>query len=73
MIEWVPYNDHKIEICSQSLADACWLPLDLILKSGENQELLNTVRGESTEICKSCKDAHSVALRKVKQWIDQNL
>jgi hypothetical protein len=30
------------------------------------------VNGESTEICKSCKEADSVALRKAKRWIDQN-
>jgi hypothetical protein len=72
MIEWVPYNDHKIKVCSQSLEDARWLPLALIWKSGGNQELFKTVWGESTEICKSCKEADSVALRKAKRWIDQN-
>jgi hypothetical protein len=72
MIEWVPYNDHKIKVCSQSLADIRWLPLALIWKSVGNQELLKTVHGESTEICKCCKEADSVALRKAKRWIDQN-
>ena len=33
MIEWVPYSDHKIKVCSQSLVDARWLPLALISKS----------------------------------------
>ena len=72
IIEWVPYNDHKIKVCSQSLADARWLPLALIWKSGENQELLKTVQGESTDICKSGKEADSLVLRKAKHWIDQN-
>ena len=72
MIEWVPYSDHKIKACSQTLVDARWLPLALIMKSVESQELLKTVWGESTEICKSCKEADSVALRKAKRWIDQN-
>jgi hypothetical protein len=72
MIEWVPYNDHNIKVCSQSLVGARWLPLALISKSVGNQELLTTVNGESTEICKSCKEADSVALRKAKRWIDQN-
>jgi hypothetical protein len=72
MSEWVPYNDHKIKVCSQSLADARWLPLALIMKSLGNQELLKTVHGEPTEICKSCKEADSVVLRKAKRWIDQN-
>jgi hypothetical protein len=72
MIEWVPYNDHKIKVCSQSLAGDRWLPLALIWKSVENQDLLKTVHGESTEICKGCKEADSVALRKAKRWIDQN-
>ena len=72
MIEWVPYSDHKIKVCSQSLVDARWLPLALIMKSVESQELLKTVWGESTEICKSCKEADSIALRKAKRWIDQN-
>ena len=72
MIEWVPYSDHKIKVCSQSLVDARWLPLALIWKSVGNQELLNTVWGESSEICKSGKEADSVALRKAKRWIDQN-
>ena len=57
MIEWVPYNDHKIKVCSQSLADAHWLPLALISKSVGTQEHLTTVNGESNEICKSCKEA----------------
>jgi hypothetical protein len=43
MIEWVPYSDHKIKVCSQNLVDARWLPLALILKSVGNQELLTTV------------------------------
>lgn len=72
MIEWVPYSDHKIKVCSQSLVDARWLPLALIWKSIQNRELLTTVAGESSEICKSCKEADSVALRKAKRWIDQN-
>ena len=72
MIEGVSYNDHKIKICSQSLADARWLPLALIWTSVENQERFETVCGESTEICTSCKEADSVALRKAKRWIDQN-
>jgi hypothetical protein len=72
MIEWVPYSDHKIKVCSQSLADARWLPLALIWKSVGSPELLKTVSGESTEVCKSCKEADSVALRKAKRWIDQN-
>jgi hypothetical protein len=72
MIEWVLYNDHKIRVCSQSLVDARWLPLALIAKSVGHQELLTTVNGESNEICKSCKEADSVALRKAKRWIDQN-
>jgi hypothetical protein len=72
MIEWVPYSGHKIKACSQSLEETRWLPLVLIWKSVENQELLKTVWGESTEICKSSKEADSVALRKAKRWIDQN-
>ena len=72
MSEWVSYSDHNIKVCSQNLADARWLPLALISKSVGNQELLTTVNGESAEICKSCKDADSVALRKAKRWIDQN-
>lgn len=72
MIEWVPYNDHKIKVCSQSLVDARWLSLALLSKSIGNQELLTTVNGESTEISKRCKEVDSVALRKAKQWIDQN-
>jgi len=72
MIEWVPYSDYNIKVCSQSLVDARWLPLALIWKSVGNQELLNTVWGESCDICKSCKEADSVALRKAKRWIDQH-
>ena len=72
MMEWVPYNDHTIKACSQSLADTRWLPLALIGKLVGNQERLTTVNGESTEICKSCKEADSIALRKAKRWIDQN-
>ena len=73
MIEWVLYNDHTIKVCSQSLVDARWLPLALISKSVGNQELLTTVAGDSSELCKSCKEADSVALRKAKRGIDQNL
>jgi len=72
MNEWVPYNDHKIKVCSQSLADTSWLPLALVWKSVGDQELLKTVHGESTDICKGCKEADSIALRKAKRWIDQN-
>jgi hypothetical protein len=72
MIEWVTYSDHKIKVCSQSLVDTRWLPLALISKSVGNQELFTTVNGEATEICKSSKEADSVALRKAKRWIDQN-
>jgi hypothetical protein len=72
MIEWVPYGDHKNKVCSQSLVDAHWLPLALVWKLVGNQQLLTTVNGESTEICKSCKEADSIALRKAKRWIDQN-
>jgi len=72
IIEWVPYNDHNIKVCSQGLTAARWLPLALIWKSEGNQELLKTVQGESTEICKSGKEADSLALRKAKHWIDQN-
>jgi len=72
MIEWVSYSEYKIKVCSQSLLDARWLPLALISKSVGTQEHLTTVHGESTEICKSCKEADSVALRKAKRWIDQN-
>ena len=72
MIEWVSYSDHTIKVCSQSLADARWLPLALIWKSVGTQELFKTVLGESTETCKSCKEADSLALRKAKHWIDQN-
>ena len=32
MSEWIPYGDHKIKVCSQSLVDAHWLPLALIWK-----------------------------------------
>lgn len=71
-MEWVPYSDHKIKVCSQSLVDARWLPLALIWKLSGGRELLNAVWGESPDICKSCKDADSVALRKAKRWIDQN-
>jgi hypothetical protein len=48
------------------------LPLALIWKAVENRKLLTTVAGESSEICKSCKEADSVALRKAKRWVDQN-
>jgi hypothetical protein len=72
MIEGAPYNDHKINVCSQSLVDTHWLPLALISKSVGTQEQLTTVNGESTESCTSCKEADSVALRKAKRWIDQN-
>jgi hypothetical protein len=72
MIEGVSYSDHKIKACSQSLVDARWLPLALISKSIGYQELLTTVSGDSTEICKNSKEADSVALRKAKQWVDQN-
>jgi hypothetical protein len=72
MIEWVSYSEYKIKVCSQSLVDARWLPLALISKSVGTQEHLTTVNGESTENCKSSKEADSVALRKAKRWIDQN-
>ena len=72
MIEWVPYSGHKIKACSQSLVDTHWESLALIWKSVENRELLTTVAGDSSEICKSCKETDSVALRKAKRWIDQN-
>jgi hypothetical protein len=72
MIEWVSYSEYNIKVCSQSLLDARWLPLAFISKSVGTQEQLTTVNGESTEICKSCKEAESVALRKAKRWIDQN-
>ena len=72
MSEWIPYGDHKIKVCSQSLVDAHWLPLALIWKQVGSQQLLTTVNGEATEICKSCKEADSLALRKAKRWIDQN-
>lgn len=72
MSEWVPYSDHNIKVCSQSLADVRWLPLAVIWKSVGTQELFKTVQGEPTEVCKSCKEADSLALRKAKHWIDQN-
>ena len=72
MSEWLPYNVHNIKVCSQSLADTRWLPLALIWKSVEAQELLNTVSGEPAETCKSFKEADSLALRKAKRWIDQH-
>lgn len=72
MIEWVPYNDHHIKVCSQSLMEARWVPLALISKSVGTHEQLTTVHGEATDICMSCKEADSVALRKAKRWIDQN-
>ena len=72
MIEWILYNGHKIKVCSQNLTGDRWLPLALIWKSVENQELVKTVSGEPTESCKSCKEADSVALRKAKRWIDQH-
>ena len=72
MIEWVPYSDHNIKVCSQSLADDRCVPLALIWKSVGSNELLQTVWGEPTEFCKNCKEADSVALRKAKRWIDQN-
>ena len=72
MIEWITYNDHKIKVCSQNLANDRWLPLALIWKSDGNKELLNTVLGEPTAFRKSSKEADSVALRKAKRWIDQS-
>ena len=66
MTEWVQYRDHKIKVCSQSLADTRWIPLALIWKSVGTQELVKTVSGESSDICKNCKEADSVALRKAK-------
>ncbi|MGH7184218.1 MAG: hypothetical protein ACREJN_19895 [Nitrospiraceae bacterium] len=72
MIEWVPYSDHQIKVCSQSLADDRWVPLALILKSGGSSEQLHTVWGEPTECCKVGKEADSPALRKAKRWIDQH-
>ena len=72
MIEWVPYDDYKIKVCSQGLADARWLPLALISRSVGTHERLTTVAGDSSDICKGCKEADSVALRKAKRWIDQN-
>ena len=72
MMEWVPYNDHTIKVCSQNLADARGLPLALLWKAVGNQELFKTVSGEPTETCKSGKEADSMALRKSKHWIDQN-
>jgi hypothetical protein len=72
MIEWVPYSDHNIKVCSQSLTDARWLPLALVWKSVGSQELFKIVGSEPSEVCKSCKEADSLALRKAKHWIDQN-
>jgi hypothetical protein len=72
MISWVPYNDYKIKVCSQNLVDDRWLPLALIWKSVGDKGLLNTVLGEPIAICKSSKEADSVALRKAIRWIDQN-
>ena len=72
MTEWVSYSDHNIKVCSQSLTDARWLPLALIWKSAGTPELFKIVLGESNEICKSCKEADSLALRKAKHWVDQN-
>jgi len=50
MIEWLSYSGHNIKVCSQSLADARWLPLAVIWKSVDKQELFNTVSGEPVEI-----------------------
>jgi len=72
MIECLSYSGHNIKVCSQSIADARWLPLAVIWKSVDKQELFNTVSGEPVEICKSGKEADSVALRKAKRWIDQH-
>ena len=72
MIEWVSYSDHTIKVCSQSLADARWLPLAIVWKSVGSQELCKIVGGEPTDVCKSSKEADSLALRKAKHWIDQN-
>jgi hypothetical protein len=72
MTEWVSDSDHKIKVCSQSLADARWVPLAVIWKSVGTQELVKTVSCEASDICKNCKEADSVALRKAKRWIDQN-
>ena len=72
MIEWVPYSEHKIKVCSQSLADDRWVPVALIWKSGGSSELLHTVWGEPTEFCKNSKEADSIALRKAKRWVDQH-
>ncbi|MEP6935260.1 MAG: hypothetical protein ABI988_15205 [Nitrospirota bacterium] len=72
MIEWISYSDHNIKVCSQSLADARWLPLTLISKSVGRQDVFKTVSGDPTDICKSCKEADSVALRQAKRWIDQH-
>jgi len=72
MIEWVPYSDHNIKVCSQSLTDTRWLPLALVWKSVGTQALFKIVQGEPTETCKNCKEADSLALRKAKHWIDQN-
>jgi len=45
----------------------------MLMMSGVNkQKLFNTVSGEPVEICKSGKEADSVALRKAKRWIDQH-
>lgn len=72
MIGWIAYNEHKIKVCSQSLADDRWAPLALVWKSDGNKELLNAVLGEPTAFRKISKEADSVALRKAKRWIDQN-
>ena len=66
MIEWVSYSNHNIKVCSLSLTDVRWLPLALIWKSAGTQELFKIVQGEPTEVCKSCKEADSLALRKAK-------
>jgi len=50
MIEGLSYSGHNIKVCSQSLADARWLPLAVIWKSVDKQELFNTVSGEPVEI-----------------------
>jgi hypothetical protein len=72
MIDWVLYNDHKIKVCSQSLAADRWVPLALIWKSGESSEQLHTVWGDPAEFCKNGKEADSLALRKAKRWTDQH-
>ena len=64
MIEWVPYSEHTIKICPQSLADNRWVPLALIWQSGGSPELLHTMVGDPAEYCKNVKEADSVALRK---------